>query len=97
MKANIISILFLALCAIAQDSVNTCILRQNCIRTPEQEAANVPCPNPMNVEPPSPDPYPPAPMAAEGINNLAAACPFYDPTTPLCCGADTAAVMAANF
>jgi hypothetical protein len=74
---------------------NTCILRQNCVRT-ETQIGSV-CPDPMHVEPPSPTPYAPAPMTAVGTAPLADACPFLNPNDNLCCGEDTAFVMQSNF
>jgi len=52
----------------------------------------------MLVTKPEPVPYAPAALTGSTAkSDLAQACPFYNPKTPLCCGADTAAVMAANF
>lgn len=52
----------------------------------------------MDVEPPSPTPFAPAPITdPTGINDLAVACPFLNPASNLCCGADTAAVMKSNY
>lgn len=52
----------------------------------------------MNVLPPTPTPFAPAPITTTtGKSNLAAACPFLNPATPLCCGDDNAAIMKANY
>lgn len=78
------------------DDDKTCILRQNCVRTTAQEG--LPCPDPMDVEAPSPTPFAPAPITdSTGINDLAVACPFLNPASNLCCGSDTAAVMKSNY
>lgn len=52
----------------------------------------------MKVEPPQNVTYAAAPITnPTAINDLASACPFLEPSTPLCCSDDTAAVMASNY
>jgi len=34
--------------------------------------------------------YAPQPMNSLGANNMKTACPFFDPSEPLCCNSDTA-------
>lgn len=73
-----------------------CTLKQDCTRTPAQ--IGQPCPDPMVVDPPQNVTYAAVPMTdPTAISDLSSACPYLNPDTPLCCGADTAAVMASNF
>lgn len=50
------------------------------------------------MNPPYPEPYAPAKLTDhKGQSDLAEACPMIDPNDLLCCGADTAAILKANF
>lgn len=66
------------------------------MRTPAQ--ALLPCPDPTVVTKPDPTPYAAAPITSTaGKADLATACAFINPKSDLCCNADTAAVMKANY
>ena len=84
--------------AMAQDA--TCNLWQVCSNhgddTPEGTSPTTDCEDPSDVTVPVfvSGNFAPGPITLQkGINDLASACPFLDPTDNLCCNSDTATIM----
>ena len=104
MRSTIVELVALlgssALLAVVGEAAETCNLWQVCKNhdgiTPGTAPTSA-CKDPSAVSLPVFTSFEPVPMPELGITNLASACPFLDPTQPLYCNSDTAAIMVHNY